>query len=144
MMDLLKHMAKLAAQAVQANAETMTGTELNAEEKFLPDFQKAKEKMNMLKREAGFVCKSSAGRVVFLIQPYDSDVNTGEPEDLPAQWGFKWSDEPAHAKPFVAISTSPYNKGNCCAENDEVFRSLYDNNVHAPSAWPDGWEKVEL
>lgn len=144
MMDLLKHMAKLAAQAVQANAETMTGTELNAEEKFLPDFQKAKEKMNMLKRKAGFVCKSSAGRVVFLIQPYDSDVNTGEPEDLPAQWGFKWSDEPAHARPFVAISTSPYMTGNCCTENEETFRSLHDNNVHAPSAWPAGWEKVEL
>lgn len=144
MMDLLKHMAKLAAQAVQTNSATMTGTELNSEEKFIPDFQKAKEKMNMLEREAGFVCKSTAGRVVKLLQVYDSTIYTAEPEDLTAQWGFVWSDDPAHAKPFVAISTSPYNKGNCCSENDKVFRSLYDNNVHAPSAWPEGWEKVEL
>ena len=32
----------------------------------------------------GFVCKSSAGRVVRLLQPYDSNIYTGEPEELPA------------------------------------------------------------
>lgn len=44
MMETIKHMAKLAAQAVQEKADTMTGTELNAEDRFIPDFQTAKEK----------------------------------------------------------------------------------------------------
>lgn len=142
MMETIKHMAKLAAQSVQDNAAAMTGTELNAEEKFIPDFQMAKAKRNMLNRPVGFVCKSSAGRVVKLLQVYDSDIYTAEPEDLPAQWGFVWSDDPAKAKPFISLSTSPYMTGNCCSENGEVYRSLIDNNVWKPSEYPQGWEKV--
>ena len=141
-LETLKRSGKLIAQSVQTRSAEMTGTELNAEHSYIPDFKVACEKMNMLNRPVGFVCKSSAGRVVKLLQVYDSSIYTNEPEDLPAQWGFVWSDDPAHAKPFVAISTSPYMKGNCCIENDEVFRSTMDNNVHAPSAYPQGWEKV--
>lgn len=142
MIETIKHMAKLAAQAVQANAETMTGTELNAEDKYIPSFVAACAKMNMLERPVGFVCKSSAGRVVKLLQVYDSTIYTAEPEELPAQWGFVWSDDPAHAKPFIALSTSTYMKGNCCIENDVVYRSQIDNNVWKPSEYPAGWEEV--
>lgn len=144
MIETIKHMAKLAAQAVQANAENMTGTELNAEDKYIPEFKMAVVKMNMLDRPIGFVCKSSAGRVVKLLQNYNSDIYMGEPEDLPAQWGFVWSDDPAKAKPFIALSTSPYMKNNCCIEDGKVYRSTMDNNVHSPSAYPAGWELVEV
>ena len=143
-LETMKRSGKLAAQAVQARSSEMTGTELNAESTYIPDFVATCKKMNMLNRPVGFVCKSSAGRVVKLLQVYDSTVYTQEPEELPAQWGFVWSDDPAHALPFVAISTSPYMKGNCCTENDEIFKSLIDNNVHAPSAYQQGWEKVVL
>lgn len=143
-LETMKRSGKLAAQAVQTRSSEMTGTELNAEVNYIPDFIAACKKMNMLNRTVGFVCKSSAGRVVRLIQNYDSNIYTQEPEELPAQWGFVWSDDPAHARPFVAISTSPYMKGNCCTESDEIFRSKIDNNVHAPSAYPQGWEKVVL
>jgi hypothetical protein len=130
------------AQNVQERSSEMTGTELNGEKFSIPDFIAAVRNMNMLNRPVGFVCKSSAGRVVKLLQVYDSTVYTQEPEELPAQFGFVWSDDPAHALPFVAMSTSPYMKGNCCTENNTVFRSLIDNNVHAPSAYAQGWEKV--
>lgn len=132
------------AQALQAEAENLTGTQLNAEGGKIPDFQAAVKNANMLTRLAGFVCKSTAGRVVKLLQPYDSTIFTGEPEELPAQWGFQWSQDPAHARPFVAISTSPYNKGDCCTEDRTVYRSTMDGNVWAPSAYPQGWEAVEL
>jgi hypothetical protein len=134
---------RMAAMEVQERSPDMNGTELYAVDDRIPQFKEAVKKQNMLTRKAGFVCKSSAGRVVRLLQPYDSSVYTAEPEELPAQYGFVWSDDPAKALPFVAISTSPYMKGNCCTENDVVFRSKIDNNVHAPSAWPQGWEKVE-
>lgn len=141
-LDTLKRAGKLIAQSVQEKSAEMTGTELNAEDMYIPSFTAACEKMNMLNRPVGFVCKSSAGRVVKLLQVYDSTIYTQEPEDLPAQWGFVWSDNPAHAKPFVAMATSPYMKGNCCTEGENTFRSLMDNNVHAPSAYPQGWEQV--
>lgn len=131
------------AQQVQEQAESMTGTELNGKREALPDFRAAAEKMNMMERKVGFVCKSTAGRVVRMLQKYDSSIYTAEPEDLPAQWGFVWSDDPAHALPFIALSTSPYNEGNCCTENGVVYRSKINNNVWAPSAYPQGWEKVE-
>ena len=127
---------------LQERAFGLTNTELNAESELIPQFASAKEVMNMLERPVGFVCKSSAGRVVKLLQPYDSNIYTQEPEELPAQWGFVWSTDPAKAKPFVAISTSAYNKGDCCSEDGVVYRSKIDNNVWAPSAYTQGWEKV--
>lgn len=143
-LETLKRYGKLIAQSVQTRSAEMTGTELNAEQAYVPDFRTACEKMNMADRPIGFVCKSSAGRVVKLLQHYDSTIYVQEPESLPAQWGFVWSDDPAHAKPFVAMSTSPYMKGNCCTEEDQVYRSTLDNNVWAPSAYPQGWEKVTV
>lgn len=133
---------RLAALEIQEKSADMTGTELYAVDDRIPQFKAAVAKENMLTRAVGFVCKSSAGRVVRLLQNYDSDIFTGEPEELPAQWGFVWSDDPAKARPFVAISTSPYMTGNCCTENGSTYRSTMDNNVWAPSAYPAGWEEV--
>lgn len=135
---------RLAAMEIQEKSPEMTGTELNTVNDRIPQFKKAVENKNMLERKAGltdgFVCKSSAGRVVRLIQNYDSSIYTNEPEELPAQWCFVWSNNPEHALPFVAISTSPYMKDNVCSEDGVVYRSMIDNNVFAPSAYPTGWE----
>lgn len=130
------------AADLQERSAAMDGTALYAEEEKIPDFTAAVKVKNMLQRPVGFVCKSSAGRVVRLLQVYDSTVYTQEPEDLPAQWGFVWSTDPAKALPFVAISTSPYSVGECCTEGGKVYRSTIDNNVWAPSAYPQGWEEV--
>lgn len=135
---------RVAAQEVQSRASEMTGTELNAVDDRIPRFAEAVKKMNMKDRLVGFVCKSTAGRVVKLIQPYDSNIYTAEPEELSAQWGFVWSTDPAKALPFIALSTSPYNEGECCTENGAVYRSNMSGNVWAPSAYPSGWNKVEV
>ena len=132
-----RDMGLQAAQKLQEKAESMTGTELYAAEDNIPDFAAAVASKNMLERAAGFVCRSSAGRVVKLLQPYDSTIYTGEPETLPAQWGFVWSTDPRKALPFVALATSPYNTGDCCtypAEDgvDHVYRSGQDGNVWPP------------
>ena len=132
------------AADLQQRSSTMDGTALYAEEEKIPSFSAACAVKNMLNRPVGFVCKSSAGRVVKLLQVYDSTVYTQEPEDLPAQWGFVWSTDPAKALPFIALSTSPYGKGECCTEGGKVYRSTIDNNVWAPSAYPQGWEEVSI
>lgn len=131
-LETMKRSGKLVAQSVQSRASEMTGTELNAESTYIPTYAAACKKMNMLDRPIGFVCKSSAGRVVKLLQPYDSTIYTQEPEDLAAQWGFVWSNDPAHAKPFVSISTSPYMKGNVALHDGKVWESMADNNVFEP------------
>ena len=130
------------AADLQTRSTEMTGTELYAEEDKIPDFQAAKAHQNMLTRSAGFVCRSTEGRVVKLLQPYDSDIYTQEPEELPAQWGFKWSTDPAKALPFVAMSTSPYMTGDCCTHDGKTWRSGQDNNVWAPGTVGVKWEEV--
>lgn len=130
------------ALALQDKSGSMTGTELYAAEDKIPSFTAAVQNANMLTRSPGFVCRSTAGRVVKLLQVYDSTVYTQEPEDLPAQWGFKWSTDPEKALPFIALSTSPYMTGDCCTEGGETYRSKIDNNVWAPSAYAQGWEAV--
>lgn len=121
----------------------MTGTELYAEAERVPDFAAACANQNMLTRKVGFVCRSSAGRMVKLVQPYDSTIFTAEPEELGAQWGFQWSTNPADALEFVALSTSPYNEGEVCTEGGTVYRSTMAGNTWAPSEYPQGWEVVE-
>ena len=131
-----------AAKKIQANADTMTGTELYAVEDSIPSFTAACKTKNMLERPVGFTCVSTAGRVVRLIQPYDSNVYTQEPEQLTAQWGFKWSTDPAYALPFIALSTSPYNIGECCTYEGKTWRSGQANNVWAPGTTGAAWEEV--
>lgn len=143
--DAMRRRGREIALEVQKEAATLTGTELNAKEDYIPLFTESIKISNMLNREVGFVCCSSAGRVVKLLQVYDSDIYTNEPEELPAQWGFVWSQDPEKAKPFIALSTSPYGQGDCCIDPNDgyVYRSLIANNVYSPTDYPVGWEKVE-
>lgn len=132
------------ALALQDKAGSMTGTELYTADQDIPTFAAACKNANMLTRPVGFVCLSTAGRVVKLLQAYDSTIYTQEPEELPAQWGFVWSTDPAKALPFIALSTSPYGKGDCCTEADKVWRSTIANNVWSPTAYAAGWEEVSV
>lgn len=138
-LDMMYRVGLAAAQSLQSRAAELTGTEVYAEQSDAPDFDPEKQYLNY---KAGFVCRSPSGRMVRLLQPYDSTVYTQTPEELPAQWGFYWSQNPEDALPFVALSTSPYMTGDCCTENGVVYRSAIDNNVWPPSEYPQGWEEV--
>ncbi len=145
-LDTLRRMGKSIAADLQTRSSGMTGTEINAEDDYIPDFAEAVKKENMRNRKAGqtdgFVCKSTEGRVVRLIQNYDSDVYTAEPEELPAQWRFVWSTDPEKALPFISLSTSPYANGDCCTFDGFVWRSGQDGNVWEPGTTNVKWEKV--
>ena len=145
-LDTLRRAGLAVAQSVQEQAAGMTGTELNAQADYIPDFQAAKAKANMLTRKAGqtdgFVCRSSAGRVVRLIQTYDSNTYPQEPEELPAQWRFVWSTDPKKALPFIEKATSPYATGDCCTYEGHVWRSGQDTNTWAPGTVGVQWEDL--
>lgn len=143
-LDTMKKYGKATAEALQLKAPEMTGTELYDEYGYIPSYYAALAKCNMLERKAGFICRSPQGRVVKLLQPYDSNVYTGEPEELPAQYGFVWSKNPNHALPFEAISTSPYNVDECAVGNDgKVYASTIDGNVWEPTSAPQFWRVAE-
>lgn len=138
-LDMMHRVGLAAAQSLQTRAAELTGTEVYTEQSAVPDFDPEKQYLNY---KAGFVCRSPSGLMVRLLQPYDSTVYTQTPEELPAQWGFYWSQNPEDALPFVALSTSPYMTGDCCTENGVVYRSAIDNNVWSPSEYPQGWKLI--
>lgn len=140
--SIFRRNGKTEALQLQNSSSAMSDTEINDADYAIPDFTEAIKKMNMLDRPIGFVCKSSVGRVVRLIQPYDSNIYKQEPEELEAHWGFAWSQNPEKALPFISLSTSPYNKKDCCTENGAVYCSNIDYNIWSPSAFPQGWEKL--
>lgn len=141
-LETLRRSGKQIAEAIQSKSAEISGTELNAEKDYIPDFAVACAKKNTLERKAGFVCKSSKGRVVKLIQPYDSTIYTQEPEELPAQWSFVWSKNPKHALAFIALSTSPYNTDECCTYEGHVWKSGQDGNIWAPGTLNVKWEDL--
>ena len=110
-LETMRRFGESAARDLQSRAPEMTGTEIYGEKGFLPAFDASRQYLNFT---AGYVCVSAAGRAVRLIQPYDSSIYPQQPEELPAQWGFYWSQNPADALPFVSLATSPYNTGDCC------------------------------
>lgn len=140
MKALFLKLVKMVALKCQDDAPDMTSEEIYENEEFFPAWNP--QIHNYKNKKIGYVCKSPSGNLVRLIQPYDSDIYGDEPEQLTAQWGFYWSKDPKKAKDFVKSSTSPYGIGDCCKENDVVYRSLMDNNVYAPSEYDRGWEIV--
>lgn len=145
-LNTMRRFGKVVAQSLQDRSSTMDGTQLYAEEEYIPSFVAAVAKQNMLTRKAGetdgFICKSSAGRVVRLIQNYDSETYTQEPEELPAQWRFVWSKDPQKALPFISLATSPYATGDCCTYEGHVWRSGQDVNTWAPGTVGVSWEDL--
>lgn len=145
-LETMKRFGKAAARSLQDRSPEMDGTQLYAEEEYIPSFAAAVAKQNMLTRKAGetdgFICKSSAGRVVRLIQNYDSETYTQEPEALPAQWRFVWSKDPQKALPFISLATSPYATGDCCTYEGHVWRSGQDVNTWAPGTVGVSWEDL--
>ncbi len=138
-LDTMRKIGRTAAESLQERAPDMSGTEIIAEESFLPAFDAARQYLNY---KAGYVCLSAAGNAVKLLQPYDSTIFTGQPETLPAQWGFYWSTDPKKAKPFLSLSTSPYMKGDCCTYEGHVWRSGQDGNTWAPGTVGVKWDDL--
>lgn len=138
-LDTMRKIGRTAAESLQERAPDMSGTEIIAEESFLPDFDAKRQYLNY---KAGYVCQTAKGNAVKLVQPYDSTIFTGQPEELPAQWGFYWSTDPLKAKPFLSLATSPYMTGDCCTYEGHVWRSGQDGNTWAPGSVGVKWDDL--
>lgn len=75
---------------------------------------------------------------------HDHGPSTGQvhqPSASPTIWAHCHGTSPETARPFVAEGYNPYNKGHYCTEGDAVYRCVQDNNVFAPSVYPQAWEE---
>ena len=139
---VLEHMKNIGIQVVnklQAEAPSLDGTSIIAQEDYIPDFDPTKQYLNWA---AGTVVRDN-GQVWKLLQPYDSTIYTDHPENLRAQWGLMHTKNPDKAKPYVEpLGTSGmYMKDECCTYNGATYISLIDNNVWSPEDYPTGWQE---
>jgi len=128
------------ALGLQSRAPGMTGTEVIAEEDHVPAWD---EKKDYTSWEAGWPV-ADEGQVWLLLQPHNAADYTGRPASLRALWGLAHTTDPARAKPFVEPygTSGVYMTGECCTDNGGIYRSKINNNIWAPSAYPEGWEAV--
>lgn len=138
--EFLEYLARKEAMTLQENSSAMSPDEIVAADLIIPEFDNTKQYLDY---QPGYVCKTKSGNVVKLLQPYDSLIYPQQPEELPAQWGFYWSTQLQHARPFLKLSTSPYYKESCCIFEGYIWRSTIDNNVFSPSEYPMGWERLK-
>lgn len=114
--------------------------ELFYNKEFFPEFNPKRH--NYMSKSEGYVCKTQKGNLAYLLEPYDSDEITGEPEDLTDIWGFYWSSNPDYATEYIQSTLSPYYKGACCLYNGEVYRSTSNINTVSPGDDSTKWEKI--
>lgn len=136
----MSRVARMLSREYQRLAPTMTSEEIIEDQEFFPMFNP--DRHQYLDKSVGYVCRTLKGNVVHLLQPYDSTICKEEPENLSEKWGFYWSKDPNKATEFVKTATSPYSIGDCCMENGDVYRSVIDDNMYAPSEYEQGWVKI--
>ena len=129
--------AALAARAVSGEAD---GTELTASQDQIPTWRQ---------RDFSAIPIGSPykwnGLVYKLWQQHDA---TQQPDWTPDQavslWDVCHTTDPAKAKPYTAPqgSRGMWQEGECCVEQDHVWRCKKDSTVYPPSQLPDSWEDL--
>ena len=127
--------------ANRAVAEKLDGTALIAEQDSVPAWREdAVYKQEHIGRPV-----QDGDQVYTILQAHTPAHNPGSrPADLPAIYSIRHTKDPAKAKPYMPPNgtSGMYMAGDCCVENGAVWRSLNDNNVWSPSAYPSFWEEV--
>ena len=88
-----------------------------------------------------------ADQVYKLWQAHDA---TNQPDWTPDKavslWDICHTTDPAKAKPYVTPqgTRGMYQIGDVCTYNGVIYRSTMDNNVWQPSAYPQGWEEIDI
>lgn len=88
-----------------------------------------------------------ADQVYKLWQAHDA---TNQPDWTPDQavslWDICHTTDPAKAKPYVAPqgTRGMYQTSEVCTEGGIIYSSTIDNNVWQPSAYPQGWEEIDI
>lgn len=68
------------------------------------------------------------------------------PDKAVSLWDICHTTDPAKAKPYVTPqgTRGMYQIGDVCTEGGKLYRSTMENNVWEPSAYPQGWEAIDV
>lgn len=68
------------------------------------------------------------------------------PDKAVSLWDICHTTDPTKAKPYVAPqgTRGMYQTGDVCTEGGKLYRSTMENNVWEPSAYPQGWEAIDV
>lgn len=127
---IMREQGKTDAIDLRGRAPSMTGTEIIAEEKKIPDFDPTKDYSSW---GVGSPVADD-GQVWILIQPYNAAHYSGRPSELRALWGLAHTKDPAKAKPWVEPYgvSGLYMVDEVCIYADHVYRNKQDNNQYPP------------
>lgn len=142
-LETMRKYGQAAARALcdRAADGTADGTELIAEESFIPDFVPGYRGYLTLPLKTPVRAEA---QVWILIQNYDGSIYPGLPSTLRAQWGVAHTKDPAKAKPYVEpLGTSGlYYRDECCVDGGVTYRCMVEQTNFSPTAWPQGWKPV--
>ena len=126
-----------------ASAGTVTQTEIIDREGAVPFYDPKKDYSSWPVNSP----VSDEGQVWLLLQPYNSAHYEGRPSTLRALWGLAHTKNPQKAKPWVDPygTSGMYMKDECVLWTDgKVYKSVADNTVHTPEAYPAGWKVCQV
>lgn len=141
-LNQIKEMAKRQAKYLRQRSPEMTGTQIIAEEDYVPDWSGEKDYSGVV---IGAPVKDE-GQVYALLQPHNAGHYPHRPAQLPALWRVKHTTDPAKAKPWVQpTSTSDmYLKDECMVWTDgEVYRAQRDTS-YSPEEYAADWELANV
>lgn len=141
LLNALYEQGKEDALELRAEASSLTGTEIIAQETAVPNFDNTKDYSQW---PIGSPV-ADEGQVWTLLQPYNAAHYTGRPSELRALWGLCHTTDPLAAKPWVEPygTSGMYMKDECYKDEDgNVWRALKDNLVYTAQELPSAWEEA--
>lgn len=139
----LQKTARMLGEWYQEKAPSMTNDELYDDNEFIPMFNPERDYGD---KTEGYVCKDADGTIMRLTSVESLPVTISDEEEVGTGnfWRKCWSKDPMKARPFMTVTTSPYNEGECCIFNGEIYRATDNMVIDSPADDPSSWEKVEF
>lgn len=137
-LDVMRSTGESKARALRESANAMTGTEIIAQEDYVPDWR---EDGDYTAAPIGTPVQH-AGQVYTLLQPHSASHYPGtSPAALAALWRVKHTTDPEKAKPWVKpTSTSDmYLVDECMIWTDGLVYRCKSDTVYSPAEYAPAW-----
>lgn len=139
----IQRLARVLGEWYQEKAPSMSNDALYEDSEFIPMYNPDRD---YSEKTEGYVCKDFDGTIMRLTSVESLPMAVSEEDEVqPGMfWRKCWSTDPSKAKAFVTVATAPYNEGECCQFEGEIYRATDNMVTESPADDPSSWEKVEL
>lgn len=141
-LEEVKKMSALAAKDLRSRSPEMNGTEIIAEETYIPLWGGDKDYTNVV---VGAPVQFE-GQVYTLLQKHNANNYPYTPPELASLWRVKHTTDPAKAKPWVKpTSTSDmYLANECMVFTDGITYKCLRDTIYSPIEYAPDWEQVDI